>query len=195
MSLKAAEVNTVVATVNVGVTPAGLAITPDNNYAYVANSNNYGISGSDAVSVVNLKNNILDVTISSTTFNQPYTVTINPAGTRAYITNSNSTTVSIIDLLNNNVIGTIPGFDGPSGFAIMQDGNTAYVNNYGAPGGLLSGNGKTVHVVDLNTNTILGAPILVDLAPAVLTLSPDGQYLYVANYVDGNPIHNCSPKN
>ncbi len=32
--------NTVIATVNVGVTPAGLAITPDNKFAYVANNNN-----------------------------------------------------------------------------------------------------------------------------------------------------------
>ncbi len=179
--------NEVVATINVGVTPAGLAITPDNRFAYVANNNNYGIPGSDSVSVLNLMNNTLEQTITSTTFNQPYTVTINAAGTKAYVTNSNYTTVSIIDLLSNSVTGLITGFDGPSGFVITPDGNTAYVNNYGGPEGVLSGNGTTIRVVDLNTNMIIGAPIVTDLAPAVLAMAPDGKHLYVANYTSGNP--------
>ena len=49
------------------------------------------------------------------------------------MTNSNSTTVTIIDIASNTVIGTIGGFDGPSGFAITPNGATAYVNNYGGP--------------------------------------------------------------
>lgn len=179
--------NTVVATLTVGVTPAGLAITPDGRFAYVANNNNYGIAGSDSVTVLDLTNNTVVTTITDASFNEPYTITIDAAGARAYVTNSNSTTVTVIDIATNTVLGTIGGFDGPSGFAITPDGNFAYVNNYGAPGGAGSGNATTVRVVDIAAQAIVGPAITVGLAPASLTVTPDGQFVYVINYVDGNP--------
>jgi YVTN family beta-propeller protein len=178
--------NTVIATINVGVTPAGLAITPDSHYAYVANNNNYDIPCKDNVSVLNLHHNTVQTTINHYSFNQPYTVTLNADGSKAYVTNSNSSTITIIDTASNTVIGVIGGFDGPSGMVITPDGNTAYVNNYGGPEGVGSGNGTTVSVVNLNTNSVVGSPITVGLAPAALAMTPDGQFVYVANYVDGN---------
>lgn len=177
----------VVATVSVGDTPAGLAITPDGRFAYIANNNNDGIPNGDSVSVLDLSTNTIVTTIHDASFNQPYTVTINASGTKAYVTNSNSTTITIINIATNTVIGTIGGFDGPSGMVITPDGSTAYVNNYGSPSGLGSGNATTVRVVDLNTNTIVGSPITVGLAPASLAITPDGAFVYVINYVDGNP--------
>lgn len=186
--LYSAAANTVVATINVGVTPAGLAITPDNLFAYVANNNNYAITDSDTVSVLDLTKNLQVDVITTASFNaQAYTVSINPAGTKAYVTNSHWTTVVVIDIATNTVIDTINGFDGPSGFAITPDGNFAYVNNYGGPTGLGSGNGTTVRVVNLNTDTIVGAPIVVGQAPAAVAMSPDGAFVYSINYVDGNP--------
>lgn len=185
--LEAATAYRTIATLPVGDTPAGIAITPDNRFAYVANNNNDGIVGGDTVTVLDLLTNTVVTTISDASFNQPYTITINPAGTKAYVTNSNSTTVTIITIATNTVAGTITGFDGPSGMVITPDGNTAYVNNYGGPGGLGSGNGTTVRVVNLNTNSITGSAITVGLAPAALAITPDGAYVYTANYVDGNP--------
>jgi len=35
--------NRVIATIGVGDTPAGIAVTPDNRFAYVANNNNDGL--------------------------------------------------------------------------------------------------------------------------------------------------------
>jgi YVTN family beta-propeller protein len=185
----AAPANTVVATIPVGVTPAGLAVTPDNHFAYVGNNNNYGIAGEDSVSVLDLTNNTLVQQINDPSFNQPYTVTINKAGTKAYVTNSNGTTVTVIDIATNTVSGIINGFDGPSGFAITPDQTTAYVNNYGGPSGVMSGNGTTVRVVNLATNSIIGAPITVGTAPAGLAVTPNGAFVYVINYIDGNPGH------
>ena len=176
--------NRLVATINVGVTPAGIALTPNNCFAYVANNNNYSLTGGDTVSVLNLQNNTLQKTISDASFSQPYTVTINAAGTKAYVTNSFSTTITIIDILTNTVEGVIGGLNGPSGMVITPCGNTAYVNNYGA--GSSSGMGTTVSVIDLNTNSIIGT-ITVGLAPASLAITPDGAFVYVVNYVDGNP--------
>ena len=130
--LCALESNVVIATIEVGDTPAGIAVTPDSLFAYVANNNNDAIPNGDSVSVLNLTYNTLQQTIHDSSFNSPYTVTINGNGTRAYVTNTGTTTVTVIDVATNTVIGTIGGFDGPSGFAITPDGQTAYVNNYGA---------------------------------------------------------------
>lgn len=182
-----ADSNKVVATINVGVTPAGLAITSDSRTAYVANNNNYGIAGQDSVSVLDLKHNLLMGTITDPSFNQPYTITLGITSPKAYVTNSNSTTITIINTLTNTVSGIIDGFDGPSGMVITPAGNRAYVNNYGGPEGVQSGNGRTVRVVDLNSNSIIGAPICVGLAPAALAISPDGAFVYVVSYEDGNP--------
>lgn len=180
------EPNKVIATIGVGLNPAGIAVTPNNLFAYVANNNNNSIPGGDTVSVLNLTNNTLEQTISDSSFNEPYTITINANGTKAYVTNSNSATVTIIDIATNTVSSTIGGFDGPSGFIITPDGNHAYVNNYGGPiAG--SGNGTTVRVVDLNTNAIVGPPITVGQAPAAMAITPDGAYVYVISYVNGNP--------
>ena len=137
-----------------------------------------------------MQKRILPVTtIYDPSFSQPYTVTINASGTRAYVSNSNGTTITIIDTASNTVIGTIGGFDGPSGFEITPDQTKAYVNNYGGPEGVMSGNGTTVRVVDLQTNSIVGAPITVGTAPAGLAVTPNGAYVYVINYIDGNPGH------
>lgn len=183
----------VVATIGVGMNPAGIAITPNGRFAYVANDNNNQISGDDTISVIDTCSNTVITTISDPTFGAPYTdqaytITINAAGTKAYVTNSDSTTITIIDIATNTVSGVINGFDGPSGMVILPgcNANIAYVNNYGGPEGVMSGNGTTVSVVNLTTNAIIGT-ITVSLAPAALTVTPDGAYVYVACYVDGNP--------
>lgn len=163
-------------TINVGVTPAGIACT--DNKIYVANNNNYAIPGQDSVSVFH--NNKV-TTIYDASFNQPYTITISHK--HAYVTNSNSSTITIINIKKDTVVGVIDGFDGPSGIAIKC--KIGYVNNYG--GSILgSGNGHTVSIVDLITKTIIGT-IEVALAPSALKLSENGKYLYVISYVDGNP--------
>lgn len=175
--------NRVIATIGVGNSPNGIAITPDNCFAYVANNNNDSLPNGNTVSVLDLRTNTLKATITDASFNEPYTVTINKAGTKAYITNSGGSTISIIDIATNQVTGTITGFDLPSGMVIHPNGTAAYVNNYGT--GLVSGTGTTVSIVNLDTNTIVGS-VTVGLAPAGVAITPDGAFVYVINYVDGN---------
>jgi YVTN family beta-propeller protein len=49
---------------------------------------------------------------------RPQGVTVNPAGTRAYVTNEESHSVSVIDTASNTVAATIPVFGGPFGVAV-----------------------------------------------------------------------------
>ncbi|MFI5343318.1 MAG: hypothetical protein ACHQUC_03760 [Chlamydiales bacterium] len=178
--------NTVVATMQTGVTPDGLAITPDGNFAYVVNNNNYNIPNQDSVTVLDLRNNTVKTTIHDSSFVEPFRVAISPDGRKAYVANSDGTTLSIINTKHNKVVGVIDGFDGPSGIVITPDGKYAYVNNYGGSQGVGSGNGKSVSVVNLHTELIVNT-IIVAKAPAALAISPDGRFVYSVSYVDGNP--------
>jgi len=177
-------------TFNVGVTPAGLAVTDNGCRLYVANNNNYGVTGTtggvDSVTVINLKHNQVETTIFDPSFNQPFTVTIDDPRHLVYITNSNSDSVSVINQKTNTVIAVITGFDGPSGLVILPGGAFAYVNNYGGPLGVGSGNGTTVSIVNLDTRLIVGT-ITVGLAPAAIAVNPSGQFVYTVNYQNGNP--------
>lgn len=163
----------------VGSHPSGLAITPNGQYVYVANI------GDNTVSVVSTATHKVVQTISG--FNQPYTVTINPAGTKAYVANSapTATTVSVIDIATNTISATISGFNnGPSGMAITPDGLFGYVNSYGNPHNFAQ-RGTTVQKVNLTTNTVVAPAITVGNYPAAVTMHPSGSYVYVANYNTG----------
>jgi DNA-binding beta-propeller fold protein YncE len=176
-------------TFNTGINPSGLAVWE--NRLYVANNNNYGISGQDSVSVIDINTGQIIATITDSSFDEPYTITFYQG--KAYVTNSGSPsvsgqsgTVTIVDLATNAVTGTISGFNGPSGFVVDSVHNVAYVNEYGAAGSVLqSGQANTIKVVDLTNNTITQT-ITVELAPAAMTLTSQG-LLLVANYNDGNP--------
>jgi len=167
-----------IATFSTGVTPAGIAITNDSHYAYICNNNNYNISGQNSVTVLDLIALVPVTTIFDASFNQPYTATLNASNTICYITNSGSTTITMINTATNTVSGTISGFTQPSGMVINSANNTAYVNNYG------TGSGTTVSVVNLTSNTIV-ATITVGLAPAALAITSDNSYILCANYVTG----------
>ena len=177
-------------TYNVGLNPSDIAITNNGKYAYVTNSNNYGITGSDSVTVLNLCKGIPKTTIYDASFNSPYRIAIDSCDRYAYVCNSSTPsytgatgTVSIIDLKSNTVTGVINGFDGPGAIAIKNN-TTAYITNYGASGGVGSGNGNSISVVNLITKQII-TTIIVNQAPSALKLYKNK--LYVTNYTTGLP--------
>ena len=88
--------NTVVATVTVGTSPRGIAITPDGKHAYVANliSNN--------VSVIDT-----------------FLVAVAPDGKHAYVTNMISNNVSVIDTGSDTVAARVPVGSNPVGVGIL----------------------------------------------------------------------------
>src|ERR1041384_6733002 len=74
------------------------------------------------------------------------------AQTKAYVTNVNDGTVSVIDTKSNTVIATIPVSPAPAGIAVTPDGAFVYVT-------LLGGN--TVAVIDATTNTVVATVFVV----------------------------------
>ena len=76
----------------------------------------------------------------------PYGVAVNKAGTRLYVTNNSSATVSVIDTGSNAVIATISVGQDPYGVAIDTAGGLAYVANQ------VSNN---LSVIDAESNTVI----------------------------------------
>jgi len=159
--------NGVVATVNVGSQPNGIAITPDGTRAYVAN-------GGGEVWVLATEGNTALAKVSLGGY--PTAVAITPDGTRAYVTRDNSNNVSVIDTASNTVTATIPVGTSPTGIAITPDGAHAYVTNVGSMAG------GSVSVIATSSNSVVATINLGNVGPLGIAITPDGSHAYV---VDG----------
>ena len=83
---------------------------------------------------------------------------------KAYVTNANADTVSVIDTATNAVVGSpITVGDVPFGIAITPDGTKAYVANQ---------NANTVSVIDTATNAVVGSAIPVGSLPFGIAICP-----------------------
>lgn len=107
----------------------------------------------------------------------PVTATVtatSQSGGYAYIANSSSSSVSVIDLATNKVTATIPVGQSPIGVAIGPDGNRVYITNQGS---------FSISVINAITNKVIAtvsAPPGSD--PSGITASRDGKFVYVSYY-------------
>lgn len=101
----------------------------------------------------------------------PILAEITPDGRHVYVTNFDSSSVSVIDTTTRSVITTISVTSGPWGVAVSPDGLRAYVACFGT---------NTVAVIDTTTHQIT-ASIPGLNKPLDLVVSPDGSRLYVAS--------------
>ena len=155
--------NTVTATVAVGFSPRGVAVSPDGSRAYVANTN------SDSVSVIDTANNTVIATV--TVGGLPVGIVVAPNGSRVYVANNFSGNVSVIDTATNTVTATVPVGAFPRRVGISPDGSRVYVTR-----GL-----NAVSVINTTNNTVI-ATVTVSDRPEGLAVSPDGSRLYVARF-------------
>jgi YVTN family beta-propeller protein len=109
----------------VGQRPVALAVSPTRNEVYIVNSGAAGAAGS--VSVVNAENNSVAATIQ--VHRAPVSIDINPAGTLAYVANSASNTISVLDLKARREIAAIGTGEEPVAVRLSPDGKTLAVAN------------------------------------------------------------------
>ncbi len=88
-------------TLQVGVNPTGMAVNPVRNEVYVVNTGLASQSGS--VSVIDTESNRIVATIP--VHRLPYFIAVEPSGHRAFVANSGSNTVSVIDLDRRREVG------------------------------------------------------------------------------------------
>lgn len=94
---------------------------------------------------------------------------------QAYVANGNSSTVSVINTVNNSVITTLAVGNDPVAINVTPDGTKVYV---------VDGTNQSVSVIDTVSNTVIAAPI-VGLFPDAVEVTPDGTKAFVVNYNNG----------
>jgi gliding motility-associated-like protein len=108
------------------------------------------------------------------TGNMPVTATIKATPVNlsfAYIANTASNTVTVINTTTNAVVKTIPVGQYPAQVAFSQDGSLAYVTNNVS---------NTISVINTTSNTVT-ATIPGGQSPFGIAVSPDGNLVYVTN--------------
>ncbi len=149
-------------------------------YAYITNLSD------NTVSVIDVATNGFVSKIPLGTGQQPYGVAVSSDGTRVYVSNQLSKTISVIDALtdpnNPTVVNTINLLNTPSGLAVNSAGTRLYVANY---------DNGTVSVIDLSSITPSPTPIAVatitlatlnaGTSPVGVAISPDGATVYITN--------------
>ena len=157
-------VESVAATIGVGIGPTGSAVSADGSRVFIANtlSNN--------VSVIDTANNTVLVTIP--VGNAPAGIAVSPDGARVYVANAGSDTISEINPVTGTVVKTITVPGTPTGVTFSSDGSLAFVS---------SASNDTVTIIDTITGTVSGAPLSVQSNPVALAYNRSNGLLYVGN--------------
>jgi YVTN family beta-propeller protein len=115
-------------TLQVGTNPTGLAVNPIRNEVYVVNSGTASQSGS--ITVIDSVTNRVVYTIPL--HRLPYFIAVEPSGHRAFVANSGSNNVSVIDLDHRREIGVVGAGEQPGLAVISPDSRSLVVTNRGS---------------------------------------------------------------
>jgi YVTN family beta-propeller protein len=104
----------------VGNRPNGIAVNPNTNMIYVANTD------SNTVSVLNGSND--EILTNILVDNQPYAVAVNPVKNTVYVTHGGSDSLSVIDGKSNTLVNNIPiNAEEPISLAVNPTTDMIYV--------------------------------------------------------------------
>ncbi len=156
LSIFDADIKAQVGSVAVGWAPEGVAVHPDGQLVYVANS------GDRTVSVIETVFNRVVGIITLDEFGgapqllAPRGVAVSPDGNRLYVTDGAGDRLFVIDTTANHaVVGIVPVGRNPYGVSVSPDSRRVYVANTGD---------HTVSMVDGRSNEVI-AVVPVGLAP------------------------------
>jgi YVTN family beta-propeller protein len=105
---------------------------------------------------------------------EPQDLAITANGEYVYVTNNDTTDVSVIRTSDNTIFKTIPVEIAPWSIAITPDYSYVYVANHGS---------DTVSVIDYFHDEVIGTFTVGD-GPSCVTIKPDGSYVYVSSEID-----------
>jgi YVTN family beta-propeller protein len=157
-----ATTNTVLSKAMLNGAGQGIALRPGGVQVFVATQ-------IDWLDVVGILNN--NVTHFDTNDGWMRDLGFSPSGTRVYITNGESGTVSVRNANTYALIDTINVGENPRGLAVSPDGTRVYVVNE-ADG--------TVSVISTATNNVIKT-VDVGFLPHSIAISPDGTRAYITN--------------
>jgi cation/acetate symporter len=155
--------------IQVGKTPAFVAVSPNGRHAYIANGQ------AQVVSVVDTAINQVTATIPIPA-GPPQFLAFAPDGRTLYVSIFNDQrtihAIDVLDTASNTVVATIPQPARPYLAAVSRDGKRIYVPNHDT---------ASVSVIGTDTNTVI-AEVKVAPNPHWVTFSRDGTRAYTANH-------------
>lgn len=160
--------NTIIATIPLGAPTSNgvffMRMSPDGSLLYAA--------GETGLSVISTATNTVVATPG--VGSNPRGIAFNPSGSVAYVCNSGSSNISVINVSTNLATGTISptGINVPWDIIVAPNGNFAYVTD-------LVGNVYCIDTIT-NSNTPI-ATIVAGTNPEGITITPDSLQVYVAN--------------
>ncbi len=135
------ETNKPIDKIKVGKEPRGVAVDPDNTFAYVANA-----AGSDVtvIKIINPNPANFQTAVSGqiTTGAEPWNIVSSPDGKRIFTANSAQDTITVVDAKQNVVMGIVDLRNSfcndpdrnrhfqPQGLAVTQDSSKLYVTRF-----------------------------------------------------------------
>nr|WP_225951317.1 Ig-like domain-containing protein [Mycobacterium sp. OAS707] len=166
----------VVATIKVPYAPTAVVVSPvaTQNRAYVAMTTGVAVIDTSTNKLVDAKPSTSAVD-SIAVGASPSALAINSTGTRLYVSNGGSSTVSVVNTATNTEITRVTVGSQPSGLAVSPDDSRVYA---------LSRYSDSVTVISTVDNKVIGSAKVGD-SPRGVVVSPNGQRIYVSNYNSG----------
>ena len=170
-----AENNSVAATIPVHWQPVGLALDPENDFAYVANA------ASNNVSVIDLKARREVGAIGAG--EEPAAVRVSPDGKTLAIANRRGNSVSLVDTATRRVRAVFEGCPGATDVVILPDSTKAFVACSAGHQILAIAIAHAAHSGQQDGSTTDRVEALLDVGrqPVHLALKPDGGEIFVSN--------------
>jgi YVTN family beta-propeller protein len=154
----------IITTIPVGKNPSGIALTPDERYAYVSNWDD------NSVSVIDTVHGITVQTITEGIGAAPSAVVMSEHCSCVYVPSYKSGTMAVINIKTNKVGPVISLARGSLGAGMTPDGRHLYVASDGS---------SNVEVVDTSKNQIEDR-IGTGRNPSSIGITSDGSHVYVA---------------
>lgn len=160
-----------------GKGPAILLKTPDGKKLYSANWTDNTLSAVDVATRA-----VTAIALDS----RPWVEAMSPKGDVVYV-GLNSNKIGVVSTATDTVTRTIDtGNLLPESIIVSPDGDTLYVapvDQSNVASLLASG---SIEAISASTGAILHAPVTVGVAPAWITVSPDGTKVFALNFVSNN---------
>jgi YVTN family beta-propeller protein len=171
-----------IATIDVGVLPGDIAVTPDGKYLYIANYE------SDTVSVIDTSLKTVSSTIALPSVLGPTNIVITADGTTAFVLAGSG--IFVISTATNQIVNTIPDpastapnptSSVPSFYtdiAVTLDGTQLYASNFDG----------TASIIDVASGQV-EKTFTVGYNADIVAISPDGKSAYVGANAASGPFY------
>ena len=175
LSIIDTELNAVIQTIAAGQlgTAHSVAVSPAGTELYVTDFDQPGSTFVVDANPVNVNETPIETGAGSDK------VAFSPDASRAWVSNSNSNSVVVIDTGTRMIEATVAVGTNPSGLSVTPDGSTVYVANVN------SHTVSAINTADLSVTTI---EINASTGPSSIAITADGAFAYVGGVPDSVPI-------